>query len=99
MTTQHDKAKRWQFGLRDILWCVLLVAITSGWFADRQQLFTRLSDQRVELDAQREELAEWDQKMLQLHWMAHSNPPPTIDSLMRKLGVATGGRILPSPQD
>jgi hypothetical protein len=75
-----------QFRIRDILMCVLIVGICAGWWVDHHKLLRKLESQTAALD-------DWELKSLQLHFMAHSNPPPTIDDVMRVLGIESGGRI------
>ncbi len=38
MDGEREKTRRWQFGLRDLAWLTLVVALCLGWYLDRQSL-------------------------------------------------------------
>ena len=50
MTTQHDKAKRWKFGLRDLFIFVLIVGLCSAWWVDHHRMQIRIDELWFELN-------------------------------------------------
>lgn len=42
MTSQHDKANRWQFGIRDMFFVTLILGITVAWWVDHTRLTTTI---------------------------------------------------------
>jgi hypothetical protein len=66
--------------------CILIFGLCGGWWVDRERLKKTVDEQAAELE-------EWEVKLRNVTWPSHSNPPPSLDDVMRLLGVESGGRI------
>lgn len=69
---------RVQFGNRTLLGAVALTAIALGWWVDHQQLTNRVSHMKRELEQR-------DLEDLELRWMCHFRPSPSINDIRQRL--------------
>ena len=62
MEATTNKRRWWQFGIRDVLWLMVVSAMSCGWWAHERYQKAQFEEERKSLKAQINELQGWEER-------------------------------------
>ena len=97
MTSQHDKAKRWQFSMRTALFCVTIVAMTVGWWDARKRYLqeVELLNAKIDLLEDKVEFQEETLQSMKNFAMEFGSRPPSRHRVHSPVSI--GPALPPEP--